>query len=567
MKNIMYEITKIDEYKNLDLWGYGVLSNNFYNKETNMNKGSVRDEDSLKKVKQVCYIDTECFHISSTRIFNLTVNYDSYIPEVRYLEYSFDYINWTVVQPKETVVVDVERRSMVIGGSDTNAYYYEEDIYGRYVIYIRGMMGSVPDIPNSKNALFHNVPSNYNTININTYKWTITNHPTAGYYYRNISISGRITTLVNYQNPDITSEQLGYFAFIGLFANCFSLVDASKLILDISSFMSYFGLFFNSTALKIGPQFKMNILEKYSCINMFASCTSLQQVPPSFTENIEFVKLGACNRMFLNCTSLTETGELKAIIDESIFTELSFYPTYSQMFASCTSLINGPSTLPSTTDNINSKNGLSGAYYRMFYGCVSLEIVPSLPSTYIPSGMYWEMFYNCKKITTVPIMPSYVVIYNLINFPPQVGDSPIYPAYYQMFYGCTSLTNVDSIPVPVGYKGLCYRMFYGCTSLKRIMQLPNKTLEKQCYYEMFRGCTDLDLQNFVVSSGSLEEWAIPTLERTVNTTAEINNLQCVTNMFAQTSSSITTPTVNTKLEPGETELSRPLVKYMQPASI
>lgn len=576
--NNMYEINIVKYYEKIydessGEW-YGEFAGDMYsNKQNNkFTNGVVNNEHKLNNLKNIYFIDTEYFHFISTYPYTVTVKYDNYIENQRYIEYSFDCIEWTVIKPFESIYVDlnVKRKHFNQGEYTISAYSRVEDIFGRYIIYFRGMMGEVPGISYSANSLFISDCHNDNSSGANPNKvynhcWEISNAP-IGYIRNNTIAAGRINTLINYKNKDIT---LGRYAFSALFFQLFALIDATNIILEGDvSYEAYELMFAGCYYLKHGPYFKNEKLSGIqACLSMFNGCAFLEEVPKSFSENVKEIRNGSCVTMFSTCEVLTETGELPAKLLETSIETSRYYGTYAAMFSSCIALKKSSTILPSLVLSPSYYNGMQGAYNEMFKNCQLLETVPDLPSNNINSAMYESMFYNCKNITNIPNMPKIInTIIDVDSFPP-INTYDVLPAFYRMFYGCEKLIDVSTFPIPVAYRGLCYQMFYGCKNIKRIMQLSAKTLYSQCYYEMFKGCTSLTLQSEGLVDPTYEFWAIPESNRVTNSTAQVTNLQYVTNMFAQTSSIIITPIVNTRLEEGETEESRPLVKYLQPAAI
>ena len=199
-------------------------------------------------------------------------------------------------------------------------------------------------------------------------------------------------------------------AFKQLFKNCNKIIDASNLILPVTTTLPncYYEMFSGCTSLTSAPQLPATTLG-INCYNsMFYGCTSLTNAPqlPATT-----LTNGCYSGMFGNCTSLTSAPQLPA-------TTLA-NECYRYMFTGCTSLTAAPQ-LPATTL-------FDGCYQGMFNGCTSLTSAPQLPATTLTNWCYYAMFSGCTSLETAPDLLATILAVN---------------SYREMFKGCTNLSYV-----------------------------------------------------------------------------------------------------------------------------
>ena len=239
-------------------------------------------------------------------------------------------------------------------------------------------------------------------------------YPTFNCVYGSFDVEGNIMSLV-YGDNFSGQTTLGYIAFIGLFSNCTTLVNANQMALPAlktSVSYAYESMFKGCTSLLTAPYLPATKLS-FRCYRfMFQGCTSLISVP-----DIPAMELagGCCEYMFSGCTSLTKAPNLPALSAAT--------SCYGGMFQGCTSLTKVPSQLPATTL-------LDYCYQYMFQGCTSLKNVPSnfLPAQNLRVMCYYYMFQGCTSLEASPIL------YKTHQC-----------SYCYMFSGCTSLNTVTCL--------------------------------------------------------------------------------------------------------------------------
>ena len=227
-----------------------------------------------------------------------------------------------------------------------------------------------------------------------------TSHPYYGHFIlngNNIGVSGDLRTLLDwysvYTNNWDVSRISASWPFMGLFKDCTSLTDVSKLKLYTSG-RGCKGLFTNCSNLTTVPQIITDTDTLTGSIfrSLFENCTSLRnasklQLPNKLSQN-------CFESMFSGCSSLTVPPEIPISnpIPEN---------AYSYMFSNCTSLINPP--------KIGSFNGITlngtGCFNNMFEGCSSLVKPISIDGAIINNiGTFslGSMYQNCSSLQALP---------------------------------------------------------------------------------------------------------------------------------------------------------------------
>ncbi|SFD32614.1 Leucine rich repeat-containing protein, partial [Ruminococcus albus] len=174
-----------------------------------------------------------------------------------------------------------------------------------------------------------------------------------------VSCSGNVMTLVDWENPDNATMGLSCFSY----------------------------MFYDCTGLTSAPELPATTLAANCYCSMFCGCTGLTTAPalPATT-----LAASCYDTMFLGCTGLTSAPELPA-------TTLAAN-CYTFMFSHCTGLTSAPE-LPATTLK-------EYCYCYMFYYCKSLTTAPELPATTLADSCYRYMFYGCTSLTTAPELPA-----------------------------------------------------------------------------------------------------------------------------------------------------------------
>lgn len=196
------------------------------------------------------------------------------------------------------------------------------------------------------NTTLTNLTASVNSSNIIT-NWTLTGS--------NISISGNIGYLLNYQTATPETLILDPYCFYGLFKNNTSIINIKKL------------------------QFPFTTLSSYCFSNMFEGCSSIADMP-----NLPAMTLGnyCYNEMFRNCNSLENLTSLPATTMAE--------GCYQLMFCGCSSLYQPM--------ELNSMNLAINCYAGMFRDCISITTPLNLPATTLPDNCYKGMFYGCTSI-------------------------------------------------------------------------------------------------------------------------------------------------------------------------
>ena len=247
------------------------------------------------------------------------------------------------------------------------------------------------------------------------------------------SVSGNIMSLINGSSFETLNSYSATHVFHGLFASCTNLVDASKLILPVTTLTDccYYEMFSGCTSLTQGPKLPSTSLANECYRSMFSGCSSLAQAP------------------VLSATTLDDH-------------------CYYSMFSGCSSLTQAP-TLPATTL-------ADHCYYSMFSGCSSLTQAPTLPATTLADHCYYSMFSGCSSLTQAPTLPVTTLADN---------------CYSLMFRGCSSLAQAPTLPATILTRACYQGMFMECTSLVNAPELPATQLVTMCYQGMFYGCSSL----------------------------------------------------------------------------
>jgi hypothetical protein len=298
---------------------------------------------------------------------------------------------------------------------------------------------SISFIGTSRTGLFNS----HNSSN----RWIITGN--------NVSVSGRLNSLLNYNNTNIGT--LSANAFDSIFYTA-PIVDASGLIIESTGNSGH--------------------------ASMFEGCVTLVTAPV-----LDATTLGTnCyNNMFHGCVKIISAPALPAMVLAQ--------GCYSNMFDSCIELTDPPVLNASTTVN--------NCYTEMFTACTKLEIAPALPATSLSDYCYQGMFRDCIKLRQPPVvLPATTVAINSYEFMfmgcSVLDSTPIIMATTinssgckEMFRECESLINVSSLlSTSIAANGY-NSMFYGCESLIDAPSLPAGTLTSNCYYQMFYGCINL----------------------------------------------------------------------------
>lgn len=255
-----------------------------------------------------------------------------------------------------------------------------------------------------------------------------TSHPYYGYFIlngNNIGVSGDLRVLLDwysiYTNNWDVSRVSTSWPFIGLFKDCISLTDVSKLKLYTSG-RGCRGLFINCSNLTTVPQIITDTDTLTASIfkSLFENCTSLRdasnlQLPNKLSEN-------CFSSMFSGCSSLIAPPEIpisNPVPDDA----------YSYMFSNCTNLINPP--------KIGSFNGITlngtGCFQGMFEWCSSLVKPISIDGAIIDNtGTFslGNMYYNCSSLQALPSIANITM----------ANTSTVNTLYLRsMFSGCSKI--------------------------------------------------------------------------------------------------------------------------------
>ena len=227
-----------------------------------------------------------------------------------------------------------------------------------------------------------------------------------------------------------------------------NVVSAENLYLTAStlSMGAYMGMFANCGSLVTGPKILATTLGQSCCQSMFRSCSSLVNAPalPATT-----LANGCYETMFLECTSLETAPALPATTLAS--------GCYYQMFYGCSSLVNAPA-LPASAAEYR-------CYSLMFGDCTSLEVAPVLSAATLGSYCYAAMFSGCTALVNAPALPSTTL-------------APY--CYNSMFRGCSSLTTAPELSASTLAEECYNALFYDCSSLAYIKMLATDVSATRC---------------------------------------------------------------------------------------
>lgn len=332
-----------------------------------------------------------------------------------------------------------------------------------------------------------------NITHFNTYS----SHPSITLSGSNISISGKIeslldyTTVLNGGHPTADS-----YAFYEFFKNCSNIVNAADFEL---------------------PSSQLSDHEFYQC---FYLCRGLINAPSLPSTNLgTFCYYG----MFVGCSSLINAPALPATTLVN--------SCYDSMFQGCTSLVSAPA-LPATSGRIS--------YSYMFYGCTSLTAAPALPAVLdgynVNTLNYSYMFSGCSSLVNAPALPSLKVEYH---------------SYLYMFQGCTSLVNAPALPATTLGNGCYKRMFADCVNLESIAAITASDFPSDCLTSMYNGCVKIKISETQVGDYA-NEFRLPASGSATAGT----NPGPFGNMFDGTGGTFTgTPSINTTYYTSNTVIS------------
>lgn len=278
---------------------------------------------------------------------------------------------------------------------------------------------------------------------------TVTNN--AFYHFEmfgSIEATGNILSLLNRDQSKAKMEEIpgvvagqtsGSFTFFGLFYNCTALTTAPLLPSKNLTSHCYDCMFRGCTSLREMPALPAKDIPVGSYMHMFNGC-SFKRV-----KRIGAVRLenASCYSMFQNCSQLEYA--------DNLFNMIEYADTFSMryMFWNCFNLKVGPSMY--TTGRAG-----HATFNSAFLNCYALTAVPKIhiESLRNRSGLYGQMFSGCSSITSVPIdylrnsasvISSHLSAYN--SFDPDEADtgvtvtsSNIREMYATMFKDCTNLT-------------------------------------------------------------------------------------------------------------------------------
>lgn len=180
------------------------------------------------------------------------------------------------------------------------------------------------------------------------------------------------------------------YAYVGLFANCSTLVDASELCVQSGSVGKYgYAHLFDGCANLVAPPTSLPALsvDAYGYNNMFMNCATMQTAP---TISAISVGVWSLTAMFSGCASIQTAPNLYA---ESLPERV-----YSYMFSGCTSLQNAPSIVALSFTGVH-------AMSYMFLGCSSLQVAPELKFTAVANNLFLchHMFENCTTLRNIKV--------------------------------------------------------------------------------------------------------------------------------------------------------------------
>lgn len=330
------------------------------------------------------------------------------------------------------------------------------------------------------------------------------------------------------QNPSLIDAskmvlpftQLNNYCYRSMFEGCTGLVRAPK-VLPAPAATGYQSMFGGCRSLSAAPVIKATSAGQ--CGSMFSGCVSLKDCPEIPVRNLE---VQCYNSMFSGCTGLTSFPDH---FDEAPWDGLSY------MFSGCTGMKKPPKLNSLTADPYCYRGMFSGctgltaapelpaktvpndAYQGMFRNCSSLSTAPKLPATTLGSYAYNEMFRGCTSLTAAPELPANQLsnhcYYGMFRECRQLLDAPVlsaktlYPSCYrEMFYACSRLTGAPELPA-TALAEACYQgMFRECSSLAQGPSLPAGDPAKSCYSQMFRDCDGMRDAPFIGLSSFDAQW-------------------------------------------------------------
>lgn len=177
------------------------------------------------------------------------------------------------------------------------------------------------------------------------------------YCSNNFNVGGKITTLLDYNDDNVSYSPCCFFKLFYGYDNNTYLKNSSNLVLPNSiSEHCYSDMFRGCSGLISTPVLPATTLKNYCYQKMFRGCKSLT-TPPELPATI--LGQNCYNEMFYGCSLLTTAPSLPAVNLVNA--------CYSSMFRYCTSLISSP-VLPAKTLVMN-------CYHQMFNNCSSLNEV------------------------------------------------------------------------------------------------------------------------------------------------------------------------------------------------
>lgn len=278
-----------------------------------------------------------------------------------------------------------------------------------------------------------------------------------------VTLSGNIMSLLD---KTCKQDEVGDYAFYGLFENCKMLTEAEDLKLPAMKLggSCYEWMFFGCENLLSAPtKLPAEEINVGSYSSMFRNCLNLKKAPD--LSSMKTLSSVSCSEMFLSCNRLTEAPVLPNV-------KLAFN-CYYRMFAICISLTSVQETLPTTEIGEDA----AGCYEQMYWNCTNLVNAPKLPATELKGQFcYSGMFRDCKALTTAPELPATVLSSS---------------CYSSMFVNCTSLTEAPELPATEVDDSNYTEMFSGCTALKIVPTLPAKYIGTDAYAYICQGCSKL----------------------------------------------------------------------------
>jgi hypothetical protein len=223
-----------------------------------------------------------------------------------------------------------------------------------------------------------------------------------------------------------------------MFKGCTKLKDVSNIRISATYGAQTPSMFENCINLEESP----SVTSTNNCDKMFKGCTKLKDVSKF---NVYFEKLTGSRysliETFMNCTSL-ET--LPPISSTSSTGYIGRAVNYTSAFEGCTNF--NPTT--TFTVNVSTSNSQNYVFSRMFYNCTSLTqpVITSITNNKGTSHKADYMYYNCKALKTA----SSIKFTNFTDI-----------SY--MYYNCTSLTSIPKIDCSNIEK--CSSFAYSCSAL------------------------------------------------------------------------------------------------------